>query len=1158
MLETLKEIIKNRVLIIDGAMGTQLQIADIKKEEWIYESKDLEGCNELLNLTAPHILEAIHNAYATSGADLLSTNTFGSMPWVLDDYDIPETSYELSKLGAQLVKKTALKYSTLEKPIYVLGSIGPGTKLPSLGHIKYDDMYEGYKIMAQGLADGGTDIFLLETCQDPLQIKAALHALTDTAPHIPIMVSVTIELSGTMLIGTDAMTIAAILSPFNILSLGFNCGTGPKQVHKHVKTLSEVCKFPISVHANAGLPQNRGGKTYYPMGPDEFVSLQKEFLSINGVSFLGGCCGTTPEHIEALVKAVKGITPLKPCGFLKASLASLFGTMPLKQEPAPLLIGERSNATGSKAFRELLKANDYEGTLSVGQQQVRAGAHVIDVSVGFAGRDERKDMDAVAALYSQKVALPLMPDSTQIYALEAALKQIGGRCIINSVNLEDGEDKFDAVCKLAKKFGAALVCLVIDEVGMAKTKEDKLRIAERIFDLCVNRHGFEPSDLVFDMLTFTIGSGDDEYRTAGVETMEAIREFQILHPEAGTTLGLSNISFGLDQKARIYLNSIYLDHCVRAGLTSAIVNVKHIIPLNKISPEDRLSCDNLIFNNHEKGDPLFAFIEHFSNVEAQEEQTDEEYQNMPPLAKVQKLLLDGDKDRLLPLVEELRHTVAPELIVNEWLIDGMKIIGELFGSGQMQLPFVLQSAETMKATVDVLNPYLPKQEKASETTLIIGTVKGDVHDVGKNLVDIILSNNGFKVVNIGIKAGLDTFVDKLQEHNAHAIGMSGLLVKSTAVMKENLDELQKMGIKIPVLLGGAALTKSFVDEYCRPFYDGPIFYCRDAFDGVISMQRIEKGDENNTDLPADLIKIIDTSDRVEEEVAEIPPYEEIPLPEKNTFLFPPIWGRIGKTAEKLDKELIFKWINHRVLFRQRWGYKRGKQDSAKFLKYEEDVVEPTYQTLKAELMDKNIFEPIAIYAYYPCISWDNKIYIFDKKYLFNSLEEAKNVPPLSEAIKVLEFPRQKRKPFRCIADFFANDRLDVIAFTLASAGLKISDYERSLYDKGEFTKYYQVHGLGVELAEALAEVLHKQIRLDLDIVPKEGHTLNDVQMKQYVGCRYSPGYAACPDLAMNRDIFDLLNPEEFGIELSETFQMHPEQTTCAIVVTHKEANYYNI
>jgi len=842
MLTKLQEIIEKKVLIIDGAMGTQLHAAHVENEWWMYEGKDLEGCPELLNFTAPQILETIHDNYAAAGADLLTTNTFGSMPWVLDEYDIPETAYEFSRLGAHIAKQSAIKYSTSDKPRFVLASVGPGTKLPSLGHIKYDEMYEGYKIMAQGLKDGGADIFLLETCQDPLQIKAALHALNDAAPQIPIMVSVTIEMTGTMLIGTDAQTIAAILAPFNILSLGFNCGTGPKQVHKHIKSLSEVSKFPISVHANAGLPQNKGGVSYYPMGPEEFTKLQKEFLEINGVSFLGGCCGTTPEHIEVLAKEVEGIKPLKPCGFLKASLASLFSTVPLKQEPAPLLIGERSNATGSKAFRELLKANDYEGTLTVGQQQVRAGAHIIDVSVGFAGRDETGDMDKVVELYSQKVSLPLMPDSTQIKALEAALKQIGGRPIINSVNLEDGEEKFDAVCKLAKKFGAALVCLTIDEVGMAKTTADKIRIAERIYDLCVNRHGFDPHDLVFDMLTFTIGSGDDEYRTAGIETLEAIREFQILHPEVGTTLGLSNISFGLDIKARAYLNSIYLDYCVKAGLTSAIVNVKHILPLNKISEADKKACDDLIFNNQEAGDPLFAFIEHFSNVGDIEEQSDEEYQNLEPIEKVKKLLLDGDKDRLLPLVEELRHDVLPEIIVNEWLIDGMKVIGELFGSGQMQLPFVLQSAETMKATVDALNPYLPKEEKASETVIVVGTVKGDVHDVGKNLVDIILSNNGFKVINIGIKADLNSFLIAAKEHKAQAIGMSGLLVKSTAVMKENLEELQKMGIDIPILIGGAALTKAFVNDFCRPIYDGPIFYCRDAFDGVVSMQRIEEGD----------------------------------------------------------------------------------------------------------------------------------------------------------------------------------------------------------------------------------------------------------------------------------------------------------------------------
>jgi len=1156
MLTKIKNLIENKVLIIDGAMGTQLQISDIKQEEWIYEGQDLEGCNELLNLTAPHILRNIHDAYAEAGADLITTNTFGSMNWVLDEYNIPETSYELSKLGAQLVKESCIKHSTPEKPRFVLGSVGPGTKLPSLGHIQYDEMYEGYKIMAQGLADGGTDVFLLETCQDPLQIKAALHALNDAAPHIPIMVSVTIELTGTMLIGTDAQTIAAIMAPFNILSLGFNCGTGPKQVHKHVKSLSEVCKFPISVHANAGLPQNRGGVSYYPMGPEEFTKLQKEFLEINGVSFLGGCCGTTPEHIEELSQKVKGLVPKKPCGFLKASLASLFSTVTLKQEPAPLLIGERSNATGSKAFRELLKSNDYEGTLSVGQQQVRAGAHIIDVSVGFAGRDEREDMDKVVELYSQKISLPLMPDSTQIYALEAALKQIGGRPIINSVNLEDGEEKFDAVCALAKKFGAALVCLVIDEVGMAKTKEDKIRIAERIYDLCVNRHGFDPHDLVFDMLTFTIGSGDDEYRTAGIETMEAIREFQILHPEVGTTLGLSNISFGLDIKARAYLNSIYLDYCVKAGLTSAIVNVKHILPLNKINEDDKKACDDLIFNNQEDGDPLFAFIEHFSNVGDIEEQSDEEYQNLPAIEKVKKLLLDGDKDRLLPLVEELRHEIKPEIIVNEWLIDGMKIIGELFGSGQMQLPFVLQSAETMKATVDALNPYLPKEEKASETVIVIGTVKGDVHDVGKNLVDIILSNNGFKVINIGIKADLNSFLIAAKEHKAQAIGMSGLLVKSTAVMKENLEELQKMGIDIPILIGGAALTKSFVNDFCRPIYDGPIFYCRDAFDGVISMQRIEGGD-SNTALAADLINEEDITPKKEEKEI-IVKEEDVILPEAGSFTFPPLWGRVAASGNKINKELVFKWINHRVLFRQRWGYKRGKQKSEDFLKHENEVVEPLYERLKSEFIDKGLFDPISIYAYYPCISKENKVYVFSEDYAFHSLEEAKKVPSLDKAIKVFEFPRQKKKPHRCIADFFASDRLDVIAFTFASAGHNLSPYEAELYKESKFAEYYQVHGLGVELAEALAEVIHKQVRLDLDIVPKEGHTLNDVQMKQYVGCRYSPGYAACPDLEMSKDIFDLLKPEEFGIELSETFQIHPEQSTCAIVVPHKKANYYNV
>ena len=1154
MKQKILEIIKTRPLIIDGAMGTQLQSFDIPKEAWLDENgQEQEGCNELLNITASYILEQIHTNYIKSGADMIKTNTFGAMDWVLDEYGLGHKAYEISKLGAKIVKDLCIQYSTSTKPLFALGSIGPGTKLPSLGHIDYDTMYNGYCTTAKGLADGGIDIFLLETCQDPLQIKAAIHALQDTAPQIPIMVSVTIELSGTMLIGTDAKTIATILEPFDILSLGFNCGTGPIQVKAHLKTLSSVCKFPLSVHSNAGLPQNKGGITYYPMGADEFSSIQKEFMQFDGVSFLGGCCGTTPEHIKILAQSVQGITPKPPKGSMPNALASLFDTVELKQptatldDPIPLLIGERSNATGSKAFRELLKAEDYEGTLSVAQEQLRAGAHVIDVSVGFAGRDESKDMHEVISRYTQKIPLPLMPDSTQIKALQTALKLIGGKAIINSVNLEDGVEKFDQICALAKKFGASLVCLVIDEVAMAKTKEDKVRIAQRIYDRAVNIHKINPKDLVFDMLVFTIGSGDEQYYTAGIETIEAIREFTTMHPEVSTTVGLSNISFGLDKNARIYLNSIFLYHCVKAGLSSAIVNVKHIIPRSKMNPDDIKVCEDLLFNRRDDGDPLFAFIDHFSNVQEVAQQTNEEFESLSDKEKVIQLLKDGDKNRLIPLALKLKDTIPPETIVNEWLIDGMKEIGELFGSGVMQLPFVLQSAETMKACVDTLNPYLPKIEKESDTTLILGTVKGDVHDVGKNLVDIILSNNGFKVVNIGIKVGIEDFIAKAKEHNASAIGMSGLLVKSTNEMKANLVELQKQGIKIPVLLGGAALTKSFVDDFCRPIYDGAIFYARDAFDGVVAMQRIEQfnqqGGELDTNMASDLIQ--NDQDQKPKEKTKFDKNIHTPILLENNHNFnPPFFGR-KDISNSFNKALVFDWINHRILFRQRWGYKKGKQDKQKFLEYEQNVVKPLYEDLKQEFLDKDIFKPIALYGYFYCKSCDTRLDIYDI--------EQQNI------IATFDFPRSGTSPYRSISDYFRSDRFDIVAFSFASSGLNITPFEQEIYKKGDFSRYYLVHGLGVELAEALAEMIHKQIRIDLDILKDdEQPLLKDVRMKNYQGCRYSPGYAACPDLSMNKTIFNLLKPCEFGVNLSDTFQIDPEQSTVAIIVPNKKAKYFSV
>jgi len=1136
------KILETRPLIIDGAMGTQLQNANIPKEAWFDEKGiEQEGCNELLNATAPEILTSIHDAYAQAGADMLKTNTFGTMPWVLDEYDMGERGYELSKLGAELVKEVCIKYSTPHKPRFVLGAIGPGTKLPSLKHIDYDTMYEGYCVTAKGLLDGGVDVFLLETCQDPLQIKVAIHALQDTAPQIPIMVSATIELSGTMLIGTDAQTISTILEPFDLLSLGFNCGTGPEQVKKHLKVLSEYSDKPLSIHANAGLPENRGGCSFYPMEAQEFSDIQTQFLEFDGVSFLGGCCGTTPKHIEALVKSVKNVVPKVPTGGHPTSLASLFNSVELKQNPSPLLIGERSNATGSKAFRELLKAEDFEGTLTVGQQQVRSGAHIIDVSVGFAGRDETKDMNEVVSLYAQKISLPLMPDSTQIPALEESLKLIGGKPILNSVNLEDGIERFDEICTMAKRFGTSLVCLVIDEVAMAKTTAKKVEIAERIYQRAVNKHGLNPADLVFDMLVFTVGSGDEEYRTAAIETIEAIREFQIMHPEVGTTLGLSNISFGLDKDARVYLNSVFLHHCIEAGLTSAIVNVKHLIPISKMKKDDLKACEDLLFNNHTDGDPLFTFIEHFSNIGAVEQQSDEEYDKLTDNEKVIQLLKDGDKERLIPLTLKIKDEIPAETIVNEWLIDGMKEIGVLFGNGDMQLPFVLQSAETMKATVDELNPFLPKIEKESETILVLGTVKGDVHDVGKNLVDIILSNNGFKVINIGIKVSIDDFIEAAKEHNASAIGMSGLLVKSTNEMKANLEELQKQNIEIPILIGGAALTKPFVDDFCRPIYTGDIFYCRDAFDGVLAMQRVEAGGELETAMAADLI-VGEDVEKKEKVVFNSDIHTPILLENNHNYTAP--FYKRRDMSKDFDPELAFEWINHRVLFRQRWGYKKGTQDKEKFLKYEQEVVQEIYNDLKDEFLEKKIFDPIVLYSYFYCKSEDTKLHIYDN--------EKQNI------IKTFDFPRQGVSPHRCLSDYFSSEEFDTVAFSFASSGLKITNFEKEIYDEGSFTRYYQVHGLGVELAEACAEMVHKQVRLDLNIVDKEKPTLSDVRMKQYQGCRYSPGYAACPELSMNRDIFDLLKPEDFGIELSETFQIHPEQSTVAIIVPNKEAKYFNI
>ncbi len=1180
----LRELIKEKVLVIDGAMGTMIQSMIVPLDAW--EGKI--GCNEILNVGAPEIIRSIHEKYAQAGADLIKTNTFGALPWVLDEYGIGDRAYELAKAGAQLVRQVCDKYSSREKPRFVAGSLGPGTKLPSLGHIHYDEMYEGYKIAAKGLIDGGVDVFLLETFQDPLQIKAALHAVQDASKEagkeIPVMVSATIELTGTMLIGTDVQTLAVIMEPFDVLSLGFNCGTGPDQIEKHLKTLSQVWGRPISIHSNAGLPENRGGHTYYPMGAEEFAEKESRFLQFDGVAIVGGCCGTTPAHIKALAEKVKGKKPKPPKGKQPRALASLYGIQPLKQQPPPFLVGERTNATGSKKFRELLLAEDYDAILSIAQEQVKAGSHALDVSVNFAGRDEIKDMKAVISRFNEKIPVPLMPDSTQPKTLEEALKLIGGKPILNSANLEDGEEKFNRICQLAKRFGSAVVLLTIDEKGMAKTKERKVEVAERMYKLATEKHGLNPEDLVFDVLTFTVGSGDEEYRDAAVQTIEAIKEIRERHPEVGFVLGISNVSFGLEASARKYLNSVFLHHCVQAGLTMAIVNPKHLIPYHKISEEDRKVCENLLFNVWENGeDPLFKFIQHFSNKKGKDTpQQDDQLSKLPIEEKIKRLLIDGEKEKLIKAVEEARHTIPPEKIINEILIDAMKVVGDLFGEGKMQLPFVLQSAEAMKSAVDYLNQYLPKKKKDKQATLILGTVKGDVHDVGKNLVDIILTNNGFKVVNIGIKVELEDFIKAYEEHNADAIGMSGLLVKSTLEMKNNLEEMKKRGIKVPVLLGGAALNKKFVDEFCRPVYDGPVFYCRDAFDGIEAMTRIEKWDGNSpldTDLGhKDEEEITETA--VEEKI-NIPPISQIKMPDRNIPVpTPPFWGRKVWIHPEMDdkklyryiQELAFEWINKGGLFKRAWGYSRGNKSREEYEKLKKEEIIPTFERLKNLLIKENLFQPVIIYGYWPCRSdfpseeEENRecsLIIFPETQGWKS-ESDVNIEPLENIIGtaelVMNFPRSSKPPYRCIADYFHPDRHDVVAFTVVSAGSRLSEYENQLFKEGKYKEYHLIHGLGVELAEALAEIVHKQIRIELGIAKGEGESLEDVnwQIRKYQGARYSPGYPACPDLQLNEKIFSLLKPEEFGIHLTENFLIVPEQSTDAIVVYHPEATYFAV
>ncbi|HPM59991.1 MAG TPA: methionine synthase [bacterium] len=1126
---------ESRVVIFDGAMGTQIQGMHITDEEWA----GVAGCNEILNFTAPDKIASIHAAYFAAGAEVVETNTFGASRIVLAEYGLEEETRAINRAAAEIARRAAAAAAGA-KPRFVAGSIGPGTRLISLGQTSFSALHASCLEQALGLIEGGADLLLIETCQDLLQIKTALiacrDAMTRLGRDLPLAVSVTVETTGTLLVGSEISAVLAALAPFEIDILGLNCATGPEAMRPYIR---EICQqFPGAVlcQPNAGLPQNVNGEMLYTLAPEEFVHHLGAMVREEGVQLVGGCCGTHPGFIGLLAAELAEVSPSARRAQPAPALSSLFSGVTLRQEPAPFFVGERANTNGSKIFRDFLLAGDWDGMVSVGIEQQRSGAHGIDLCVAYTGRDEIADMREAVSRYAVSVQLPLFIDSTDVRVLEEALQRCGGRAVINSINLEEGEGRADRICALAKRYGAALIALTIDEQGMALEVERKLAVARRLYDIAVGRHGLRPQDLIFDPLTFTLGSGDASLTTAGLSTLEGVRRIKEELPGVYTLLGVSNISFGLAAQAREILNSVFLAEAVKAGLDLAIVNVKKIIPLYQIAPEDLEIAMNLVYTRG-GGDPLLAFIDHFDKKAgvSKEEEGDESL--LPLGERIQNRIIQGNRSGLEPmLMEALRSQSALE-IINTLLIPAMKHVGDLFGSGRMQLPFVLQSAEVMKFAVDKLQPFMDKSAEQARNAIVLATVRGDVHDIGKNLVDIILTNNGYTVYNLGIKCEIDTMIQKALEVKADAIGMSGLLVKSTVVMKENLEELQRRGLRLPVLLGGAALTRSYVEEICSPLYDAPVVYCADAFEGLTAMGRIQEKSLTKAAAREPRAARSAAADAPAVISAAIRRDVEIPVP--------PFWG--DRIAGGIDLETVFGYLTENVLFRGRWGYRRGKLSTEEYQALLEEQVKPEFRALKERCIAEKLLEPKVVYGYYPCSSRGEEVILYH--------------PESSQEWLRFAFPRESRPPHRCIADYFQPEdsgKRDLIALQVVTVGARASEEAKRLYENNAYKEYLLFHGLSVESAEALAEYWHQLIRRELGIADEDGASIEDFVVQKYRGSRYSFGYPACPDLSENRKLFTILRPERIGVTITDGELMTPEQSTSAFIVHHPQAKYFNV
>ncbi|QTJ64487.1 methionine synthase [Rhodococcus sp. ZPP] len=1181
----LLDALNQRVVIGDGAMGTMLQAADLTLDDFL----GLEGCNEILNHTRPDVLKDIHRAYFEAGADAVETNTFGCNLPNLADYDIQDRIRELAEKGTRLAREVADEMGPGRDGMgrFVLGSMGPGTKLPTLGHASFASLRDAYAEAAMGMIDGGADAILVETCQDLLQVKAAIlgsrMAMDKLGSRLPIMTHVTVETTGTMLLGSEIGAALTALEPLGIDMIGLNCATGPAEMSEHLRHLSKYSTLPVSVMPNAGLPTLGANGAEYPLTAEELAEALSGFVSEYGLALVGGCCGTTPEHIRQVAEAVRLVEKAERNPVRESGTSSLYTAVPFQQDASILMIGERTNSNGSKAFREAMIAEDYQKCLDIAKDQTRDGAHMLDLNVDYVGRDGAADMAALASRFATASTLPIMLDSTEPAVLQAGLEHLGGRCAVNSVNYEDGDgpdSRFQKIMRLVKEHGAAVVALTIDEEGQARTAEHKVRIAERLLEDITTNWGLDESDIIIDALTFPISTGQEEVRRDGIETIEAIRELKKRHPEVHFTLGVSNISFGLNPAARQVLNSVFLHECTEAGLDTAIVHASKILPMARIPDEQRETALDLVYDRRSEGyDPLQKLMQLFEGVSAASarESRAQELAALPLFERLERRIVDGERNGLDEDLTEAMTQKPPLEIINETLLSGMKTVGELFGSGQMQLPFVLQSAEVMKAAVAYLEPHMEATDEDGKGRIVIATVKGDVHDIGKNLVDIILSNNGYDVVNLGIKQPIATILDAAIEQRADVIGMSGLLVKSTVVMKDNLQELNAKGVaeKFPVLLGGAALTRSYVENDLAEVYEGEVSYARDAFEGLHRMDEImavKRGGGPDPDSPEAIAareKAAERKARHErsKRIAEKRKAAETPIevPERSDVATdidvpnPPFWGnRIVKGVSLSDYSGL---LDERALFLGQWGL-RGQRsgDGPTYEELVETEGRPRLRYWLDRLSTEGILAHAAVvYGYFPAVSEGDDVVV---------LTEPK--PDADERFR-FTFPRQHRDRFLCVADFVRSrteaketGQVDVFPMQLVTMGQPIADFANELFAANAYRDYLEVHGIGVQLTESLAEYWHRRVREEL-VLPG-GHNVAEQDPSEvsgffdlaYRGARYSFGYGACPNLEDRAKMVALLEPERIGVKLSEELQLHPEQSTDAFVLHHPEAKYFNV